>query len=137
MTTQKRLSWSPAELHRNLVEGSRFTILDVRNRDEFDAWRIEGKVPIGTHNIPYFDLLELQTADEEILPGGTGYITDIGMTGPFNSVIGMKKEQAIFKFLYQAKTHFEVASENVRLNGIIMVANRKGKAEDIIRINVA
>ncbi|MBT9612415.1 MAG: MBL fold metallo-hydrolase [Burkholderiales bacterium] len=58
--------WSPAELHRHLDEGSRFSILDVRNQDEFDAWKIEGKGPIETLNIPYFDLLDLEEEDEEI-----------------------------------------------------------------------
>lgn len=58
--------WSPAELHHHLEEGSRFSILDVRNRDEFDAWKIEGKSSIPTLNIPYFDLLDLEHEDEEI-----------------------------------------------------------------------
>jgi glyoxylase-like metal-dependent hydrolase (beta-lactamase superfamily II)/rhodanese-related sulfurtransferase len=66
MTTRKMPVWSPSELHRKLDEGDRFTILDVRNRDEFDVWRIEGKRPIPTVNLPYFDLLELESEDEEI-----------------------------------------------------------------------
>jgi len=51
MTTRKQSVWSSAELHRHLDEGSRFSILDVRNRDEFDAWKIEGKQPI--HNLSW------------------------------------------------------------------------------------
>lgn len=66
MTTLNMPVWSPAELHRHLNEGSRFAILDVRNQDEFNAWKIEGKAPIQTINIPYFDLLELEGEDEEI-----------------------------------------------------------------------
>lgn len=66
MTTRTMPVWSPAELHRHLDEGSRFSILDVRNQDEFDAWKIEGKGPIETLNIPYFDLLDLEEEDEEI-----------------------------------------------------------------------
>lgn len=66
MTTRKIPVWSPAELHRHLNEGSRLSILDVRNQDEFDAWKIEGKGPIQTLNIPYFDLLDLEEEDEEI-----------------------------------------------------------------------
>lgn len=66
MTTHKMPVWSPSELHRKLDEDERFTILDVRNRDEFDVWRIEGKRPIPTVNLPYFDLLELESEDEEI-----------------------------------------------------------------------
>jgi len=66
MTTDQIPAWSPADLHRHLHDGSRFAILDVRNRDEFDAWQIEGKLPIQTVNVPYFDLLELDDEDEEI-----------------------------------------------------------------------
>lgn len=66
MSTRKTQVWSPAKLHRHLNDDSRFVILDVRNRDEFDAWKIEGKTPIQTINIPYFDLLELEEEDEEI-----------------------------------------------------------------------
>ena len=66
MTTRKMHVWSPAELHRHLNDGSRFAILDVRNRDEFDAWKIEGKGPIQTLNIPYYDLLDMEEDDEEV-----------------------------------------------------------------------
>lgn len=66
MTTHKMPVWSPSELHRKLDAGERFTILDVRNRDEFETWRIEGKRPLPTVNLPYFDLLELESEDEEI-----------------------------------------------------------------------
>lgn len=66
MTKHKVISWSPGELYRHLDQSSRFTILDVRNRDEFDAWKIEGKGPIKTLNVPYFDLLDLEDEDEEI-----------------------------------------------------------------------
>ena len=66
MTASKLSVWSPAELLHHLEQGSRFAILDVRNRDEFEAWRIEGKAPIQTLNMPYFDLLDLNEADEDI-----------------------------------------------------------------------
>ncbi|MFZ5576210.1 MAG: MBL fold metallo-hydrolase [Pseudomonadota bacterium] len=66
MTARKMPVWTPAELHRHLDEGSRFTILDVRNKDEFEAWKIEGKAPVPTVNMPYFDLLDLQDENEEI-----------------------------------------------------------------------
>lgn len=66
MTTIKTPVWSPAELHRHLNEGSQFFVLDVRNKEDFNAWKIEGKDAIQTINIPYFDLLELETEDEEI-----------------------------------------------------------------------
>lgn len=66
MSTREKSVWSPAELHRHLNEGGRFAILDVRNRDEFEVWKIEGKRPIPTLNLPYFDLLDLAEDDEEI-----------------------------------------------------------------------
>jgi len=66
MTTRKMPVWSPAELHRHLNEGSRLVILDVRNPDDFDVWQIEGKGPIQTLNIPYYDLLELNEEDQDL-----------------------------------------------------------------------
>ena len=66
MTKRKMSIWSPAELHRHLGESSRFAILDVRNRKEFEVWKIQGKAPIQTLNIPYFDLLDLEEDDEEL-----------------------------------------------------------------------
>ncbi|MDD2699993.1 MAG: MBL fold metallo-hydrolase [Sideroxydans sp.] len=58
--------WSPAELHRQLSEKRPFAILDVRNQSEFDVWKIEGKVPIPTINLSYFDLLNLEDENEEL-----------------------------------------------------------------------
>jgi glyoxylase-like metal-dependent hydrolase (beta-lactamase superfamily II)/rhodanese-related sulfurtransferase len=66
MTTQPMTSWSPEALHQHLAKNSRFSILDVRNRDEFEVWKIEGKTPIPTINMPYFDLLDLEDESEEI-----------------------------------------------------------------------
>ena len=66
MTEHKIPVWSPAELHRHLSDGSQFAILDVRNQSEFNAWKIEGKVPIHTINLSYFDLLDMEDVDEEL-----------------------------------------------------------------------
>ena len=66
MTKHKMPVWSPGDLYRHLSEGSRFAILDVRNQSEFNAWKIEGKVPIHTVNIPYYDLLDLEDENEEL-----------------------------------------------------------------------
>ncbi|NOY77738.1 MAG: TIGR00282 family metallophosphoesterase [Calditrichaeota bacterium] len=96
------------------------------------GWFLDGKVSavIGTHT-------HVQTADERILPGGTAYITDAGMTGPFDSVIGMKKEIAIQRFLYGTPRQYEVASENLKLNGVFVRINREtGKAVAIERIQL-
>ncbi|GBD93603.1 hypothetical protein BMS3Abin05_01187 [bacterium BMS3Abin05] len=91
---------------------------------------MDGKVSavIGTHT-------HVQTADERVLPRGTAYITDAGMTGSADSVIGMKTEIAIHRFLYGTPRQYEVASENLKLNGVVIRINREsGKAETIERI---
>ncbi|MCM2358914.1 MAG: TIGR00282 family metallophosphoesterase [Geobacteraceae bacterium] len=96
------------------------------------GWYLDGRVSavVGTHT-------HVQTADERILPGGTAYITDTGMTGAFDSVIGMRKEEAISKFLTQLPVKFEVAKGNVRLNGVLVEIDEKsGRAVGIERINI-
>lgn len=82
------------------------------------AWYLDGRVSaiLGTHT-------HVQTADEEILPKGTAYITDLGMTGPHASVIGLKKEVAIHRFLTGEKKGYEVAEEGVRLEGVIVTVD--------------
>lgn len=97
------------------------------------ACHMDGRVSVfvGTHT-------HVQTADERILPGGTAYITDAGMTGGFDSVIGMKKEQAIGKFLTLLPARFEVEKRDARLNAVLaQVDENSGKALAIERINVA
>lgn len=94
------------------------------------GWFLDGEVTavIGTHT-------HVQTSDERILPGGTAYITDAGMTGPVNSVIGMKKEIAILGFLTQLPNRFEVATGEVELQGVILeVDETTGRALEIRRI---
>ncbi len=90
---------------------------------------LDGKVSavIGTHT-------HIQTADERILTNGTGYITDSGMTGPYDSVIGMKTEAAINRFLYQTPQKYQVASENNHLCGLFVKADiETGKTSEIER----
>jgi metallophosphoesterase (TIGR00282 family) len=96
------------------------------------GWYLDGRVSalIGTHT-------HIQTADERILPNGTAYLTDAGMTGGFDSVIGVKKEEAINKFLSQLPVRFDIAKNNMRLNGaVIAVDELSGKAVSIERINI-
>jgi calcineurin-like phosphoesterase len=79
----------------------------------------------------------VQTADERILPGGTAYITDLGMCGPLDSVIGMERENVIQGFLSQLPRQFEVARENVALQGIVVELDDKtGRAREIRRLRV-
>ncbi|MBI5142149.1 MAG: TIGR00282 family metallophosphoesterase [Nitrospirae bacterium] len=85
---------------------------------------------IGTHT-------HVQTADEKILPGGTAYITDAGMTGPDDSVIGVEVDPIIDKFMVQTPRRFEVAKGPWRLNAVsIMIDEETGRAISIERINM-
>lgn len=79
------------------------------------GWYLDGHVSavIGTHT-------HVQTADEEILPQGTAYLTDAGMTGAMDSVIGVQKELAIRKFLTAMPVRFEAAEARPELNGVVM-----------------
>jgi hypothetical protein len=79
----------------------------------------------------------VQTADERILPGGTAYITDLGMCGAMDSVIGMERETVIQGFISQLPRQFEVAQDNVILQGVIVDIDKKsGKARDIRRLRI-
>ncbi|MEI6608447.1 MAG: TIGR00282 family metallophosphoesterase [Deltaproteobacteria bacterium] len=96
------------------------------------GWYLDGEVSavLGTHT-------HVQTADNEILPQGTAYISDVGMTGPFDSVIGIKKDAIIERFLTQIPNKFEVAKGDVRLQGVLLdVDAATGKANSIERISV-
>jgi 2',3'-cyclic-nucleotide 2'-phosphodiesterase len=97
------------------------------------GWYLDGKVSavIGTHT-------HVQTADERILPDGTAYMSDAGMTGSFDSVIGIRKELAIEKFLTLLPVRFEVAKKDIRLNGVVIeIDEQNGKALSIERISVS
>lgn len=92
---------------------------------------VDGRVSCvyGTHT-------HVQTADEKILPNGTAYITDIGMTGPYDSVLGVDKDIVIQKFTTLLPVRFEVAKGKAQFNGIVFeVDNNNGKAVSIERIN--
>src|SRR3989338_7319329 len=94
------------------------------------GWYLDGQVSVvfGTHT-------HIQTADERILPLGTSYITDVGMVGPYDSVIGRKKEQVIESFLTQVPHRYEVANEDIKLCGIIAdIDSATGKAKAIRRV---
>lgn len=79
------------------------------------GWYLDGKVAavVGTHT-------HIQTADARILPEGTAYITDVGMTGPLNSVLGMDRAIIINKFLTQMPARFEVASGPYTFQGVVI-----------------
>ena len=91
---------------------------------------IDGDVSavLGTHT-------HIQTADEKILPKGTAYITDLGMTGPYDSVIGQDKDKIIKRFLTSMPIRFEVATEEVIIHGIVIeIDEQSGLACKVTRI---
>jgi 2',3'-cyclic-nucleotide 2'-phosphodiesterase len=91
---------------------------------------LDGKVSavLGTHT-------HVQTADERVLPGGTAYITDVGMCGPWDSVIGVKKELVLERFLTQRPVGFEPARRDTHLQGAIVdIDDATGKARSIVRV---
>lgn len=97
------------------------------------GWYLDGRASavFGTHT-------HIQTADERILPGGTAFITDVGMCGPFDSIIGIERELVIEGFLSQLPRKFEVAEANVVLQGVVVSVDEKsGRASDIRRLRLA
>ena len=94
------------------------------------GWYLDGRVTavLGTHT-------HIPTADETVLPQGTAYLTDLGMTGPYESIIGMERQAVIQKFLDQLPTRFEVAKGDVRLSAALLEADpQTGRALSISRI---
>jgi metallophosphoesterase (TIGR00282 family) len=95
------------------------------------GWHLDGKVTavFGTHT-------HVQTADERILPNGTAYLTDAGMTGPHDSIIGMEREPSLARFLTAMPSKFEPATGNPRLNGVLVEADDKtGLATRVTRLS--
>jgi metallophosphoesterase (TIGR00282 family) len=96
------------------------------------GWYLDGRVSVvvGTHT-------HVATADERVLPNGTAFITDVGMTGPHESVIGMDRGAMVKRFLDSMPTKFEVAIGDVRINGIIAdIDDATGRARSIARVRV-
>jgi 2',3'-cyclic-nucleotide 2'-phosphodiesterase len=94
------------------------------------GWYVDGRVTalVGTHT-------HIPTADERVLPGGTAYITDVGMTGPYDSVIGVKKELVIGRFLNNMPARFEAATGDVRLCAVVVDGDEtSGHARRIERL---
>jgi metallophosphoesterase (TIGR00282 family) len=96
------------------------------------GWYLDGQVTavVGTHT-------HVQTADEQILPGGTAYITDVGMTGPHDSVIGVEKAAALSRFVTGLPTRFETATGDPKLNAVVIGADPlSGRAQTIVRLSL-
>jgi metallophosphoesterase (TIGR00282 family) len=118
------------------AEHSRVVIVDMHAEATSEknamGWYLDGRTSAvyGTHT-------HIQTADERILANGTAYITDVGMCGPFDSVIGMEKETVINGFLSQLPRKFEVAQENAVIQGVILdVDPVNGRAREIRRLRL-
>jgi 2',3'-cyclic-nucleotide 2'-phosphodiesterase len=97
------------------------------------GWHLDGRVTaiFGTHT-------HVQTADERVLPKGTAYLTDVGMTGPHDSIIGVTVEAALGRFVNGMPAKFEAANGPARLNAIIITADpASGKALGIERLNLS
>ena len=95
------------------------------------GWHLDGRVTavFGTHT-------HVQTADEQLLPGGTAYITDAGMTGPHDGIIGVEREAALSRFLTGLPARFEPATGNPRLHAVLLEADEaSGCAKAVTRIS--
>jgi len=95
------------------------------------AWYLDGRAScvFGTHT-------HVQTADERILPNGTAYLTDVGMTGPYEGIIGMDRDIIIKKFILHMPERFELAQGKVQFNAVVVdVDERTGRTNSIVRIN--
>ena len=96
------------------------------------GWHLAGRVSavVGTHR-------HVQTADERVLPGGTAYITDLGMTGPTDGVIGVDRDMILQRFMNQMPVRFEPARGPAALHGVVIVVDPDtGRASDIRRLRV-
>jgi hypothetical protein len=97
------------------------------------GWHLDGRVTgvFGTHT-------HVQTADDRILPKGTAYLTDVGMTGPHDSIIGVTIDAALSRFLTGMPSKFESAGGPGRLNAVIVTADpATGRATALQRLNLS
>lgn len=96
------------------------------------GWYLDGRVSavVGTHT-------HVQTADSRILPNGTGYITDVGMTGPYDGILGVDREAVLRKFLTGLPVRFEVTTGRAQLNAVLIdIDEKSGKTKSIQRIMI-
>jgi 2',3'-cyclic-nucleotide 2'-phosphodiesterase len=125
-TAERELARIPANVKVILVDMH----AEATSEKQAMGWFLDGKVSavVGTHT-------HVATADERVLPGGTAYITDVGMTGPHDSVIGMDKAGIIQRFLDGMPARFSVPEGDVRMNAVaIDVDESSGRASSIERV---
>jgi metallophosphoesterase (TIGR00282 family) len=93
------------------------------------GWHLDGRVTacVGTHT-------HVPTADARVLPGGTAYVTDVGMTGPRGGVIGVKREQALDRFRTMVPVRFETSNDDPWLNAVLIESGADGRARAIEQV---
>lgn len=118
-------------------KGARLVLVDFHAEATSEkiamGWHLDGKVTavVGTHT-------HVQTADARILHKGTAYITDVGMTGPHDSIIGVAIQPVLKRFIDGMPVRFETASKNSRINAVIVTADAEtGRAESIESLNLS
>jgi len=123
-------------LYEELSKTCKVIVIDIHAEASSEkvamGWHFDGRASlvVGTHT-------HVQTADERILPGGTAYITDAGLTGPYDSVIGVKKEIALQRFLTKRSKRFEPADGDPWLCGVIVeIDENTGRALNIERLRI-
>jgi metallophosphoesterase (TIGR00282 family) len=124
------------EVARLKAEGAAIVFVDVHAEVTSEkiamGWYLDGQATavVGTHT-------HVQTADGRVLPQGTAYLTDVGMTGPHDGVIGVEKNAVIGKFLNALPTRFETATGDPRLHGVVVTADpATGRASAIERLSL-
>jgi len=123
-----------AKIVENLKKETPILVVDMHAEATSEkialGWFSDGKVSavVGTHT-------HVQTADEKILPQGTAYITDLGMTGPYDSVIGQNKERIVQRFLSSLPHRFEVAKDDMQLHAVVLdIDETTGRSRSITRV---
>ncbi|MFN2491781.1 MAG: TIGR00282 family metallophosphoesterase [Pyrinomonadaceae bacterium] len=124
------------QLLKSLPAETRVCIVDIHAEATSEkvamGWYLDGRVSavIGTHT-------HIQTADEKILPQGTAYLTDVGMTGSYSGVIGMKKSDVIARFTSAIARRAEHSTEQVQICAAVIDIDREtGRARSIVRLNL-
>jgi metallophosphoesterase (TIGR00282 family) len=131
-----RSAFTEIELALGELEGVDHILVDVHAEATSEkvamGWHLDGRVTavVGTHT-------HVPTADARVLPGGTAYITDVGMTGPRGGVIGVKREQAIQSLLTQMPTRFETSEEDPWLMGVVVSCSERLRADSIEQVLMA
>lgn len=116
-----------------LPEDVTFVLVDIHAETTSEkiafGWYLDGRVTavVGTHT-------HVTTADERVLPNGTAYITDVGMTGPHNGIIGMEKDAIIKKFIDGLPTRFAVATADIQMNAVVIETDDAGLSNEAGRL---